>query len=79
MSERKASTHLNYKGDHRGSVGRLMGPTLNHREYVVVVDAEYDAESNRTRLGLAYLPKPDPSLIVSDEHGFPRLVEDEAA
>lgn len=49
----KATTHLNYRGDRRGQVGRVMGPnTLNER--LTVVEESYDPDADRTRLGLAY-------------------------
>lgn len=49
----KASRHLNYRGDCRGSVGRVMGPNLLG-ERLTVVDEVYDPETDMTRLGLAY-------------------------
>jgi hypothetical protein len=53
MTAPKATTWLNYKGDHRGSVGRVMGPNLLN-EYLTVVEANYDAAAGTSRLGLAY-------------------------
>ena len=53
MTLPKASTWLNYKGDHRGSIGQVMGPNLL-KELLTVVEAQYDSKNNRTRLGLAY-------------------------
>jgi hypothetical protein len=44
---------LNYKGDRRAAIGQVMGPNTM-REYLTVVEAEYDPVADRTRLGLAY-------------------------
>lgn len=53
MTAPKATTWLNYNGDHRGSVGRVMGPNLLN-EYLTVVEANYDEAAGTSRLGLAY-------------------------
>lgn len=44
---------LTYRGDHRESVGKLMGPRYQSREHCTVVAAIHEQEANRTRLGLA--------------------------
>lgn len=66
----KPSTFLNYVGDHRGSVGQVMGPnTLG--ELLTVVSCEYDETAQRSRLGLAFgvyvRPSDLPGLPVSTE------------
>lgn len=53
MTLPKASTWLNYPGDHRGSIGEVMGPNT-YDEFLTVTEADYDPDTNRTRLGLAY-------------------------
>lgn len=50
---RKAVRWLTYKGDRRSSVGQQMGPTTM-RDYVTAVEAEYDEETDTTRLGFAF-------------------------
>lgn len=42
-----------YRGDRRSAIGQLMGPNLLG-ELLVVVDATYDLESDRTTLGFDY-------------------------
>lgn len=49
----KATTHLNYRGDRRGQIGRVMGPNRLD-ELLTVVDETYDEVTDRTRLGLAF-------------------------
>ena len=50
---------LNYAGDQRGNVGRVMGPMLDtgtefRGQLLTVVTEEYDKLTDRTRLGLTY-------------------------
>lgn len=59
MSDAPAAVQsLNYKGDVRGSIGRVMGPmhapSLPEPQYLTVVEETYDSETDRTRLGLTY-------------------------
>lgn len=50
---RKACRFATYSGDHRESVGQVMGPnTLG--ELLTVVRADYNAATDKTRLGFAY-------------------------
>jgi c-di-GMP-binding flagellar brake protein YcgR len=50
---RKATRFATYRGDHRESVGRVMGPnTLG--EILTVVRADFDETTGKTRLGFAY-------------------------
>lgn len=47
--------HLNYPGDVRGQIGRVMGPMLEPADQLLtVVDEAYDVQADRTRLGLTY-------------------------
>lgn len=47
------STWLNYAGDHRGSVGQVMGPNLLG-EYLTVVFVAFDESAGSSRVGLAF-------------------------
>lgn len=52
---RKPSSFLNYTGDRRSILdnpGQRLGPNLLG-EWLYPVTAEYDAEENRTRVGLS--------------------------
>lgn len=44
----------NYTGDQRHAIGQRMGPNTL-REYLWVVDAVYDEEANKTKLGFSYM------------------------
>lgn len=49
----KASQWATYNGECRESVGEVMGPNTMG-EYLTVVEALYDPDSNTTRLGFSY-------------------------
>ncbi|MFC0626128.1 hypothetical protein [Kribbella deserti] len=69
MTAKKPSAFLNYSGNLTHTVGRLMGPTdVNWREYLLVVAAEHDPATNRTRLGLVYVTDPAKHDIHTDVH-----------
>lgn len=38
---------LNYKGDRRGAIGQIVGPTLAH-EMLTIYDVDYDPETDRS-------------------------------
>lgn len=48
----EATCWLNYRGDVRSGVPAVMGPSLNG-ELLYSVDAEYDPEADRTRVGFS--------------------------
>lgn len=50
------SRFLNYPGDCRGQIGRVMGPMhgVDFYQVLTVVTEEYDEATKKTRLGLAY-------------------------
>ena len=53
MAERKPQRHLTYPGDVTHMVGEVVGPnTLG--EYFTAVTAEYDTQTDRTRVGFIY-------------------------
>lgn len=58
---------LNYSGDCRGSVGRLMGPMLGSDQLMTVVEESYDEKTDRTRIGLTYGDVTD--LVIEALHG----------
>lgn len=47
------ATHwANYRGDLSGAIGQVMGPTTHAPALVAVaVECDYDAETNRSRVG----------------------------
>ncbi len=47
-------TWLNYKGDTRGNLGRVLGPNMDG-EHLRIVTEDYDPATGRTRTGLSYL------------------------
>lgn len=51
--QRHAEKHANYNGDVTHAVGEVMGPN-EFGERMTVVEAAYDPETNKTRLGFAY-------------------------
>lgn len=54
---RPATAWLNYPGDVRPvDQSRPLGPTYEGAYLLWPVDAEYDAESDRTRVGFSLLP-----------------------
>lgn len=63
MPDRAASRHLNYRGDCRANLGRVMGPN-DLGEWLEVVTADYDPATDTTRLGLAYGPSRPPVVTV---------------
>lgn len=57
---------LNYRGDHRSRVGGdPMGPNA-FGEWLWPVEAEYDAEANRTRVGFTLIPPPREGMTLDN-------------
>lgn len=47
------STFLNFTGDQSSTIGQRRGPSYVG-EYLTIVSCEFDAESNKSHVGLAY-------------------------
>jgi hypothetical protein len=56
--KRHAAGHLNYRGDLRSIVGELKGPTT-FGSVVVATVAEYDVDTDRTRVAFGYVTPDD--------------------
>lgn len=50
--------YANYRGDQRHMVGELKGPTT-YGSLLIVVDADYDPQANRTRARFAHATADD--------------------
>lgn len=58
MTARHSAGSANYAGDVRHIVGEIKGPTT-YRTAVLAVGAEYDADTDRTRVTFVHLPDED--------------------
>lgn len=52
-TDRKPSRFLNYRGDRRGAVGQVVGPTALN-DYATIVSVDYDDEADTSRAGIAF-------------------------